>query len=69
MLSRERSQTSVTDRAMSHSAAQNPEVAGSNPAPATKKVQVRGMITELGGHALFFVVNQWSTNSAPRIAP
>jgi hypothetical protein len=49
--------------------AHNPEVAGSNPAPATKKVQVRGMITELGGHALFFVVNQWSTNSAPRIAP
>jgi hypothetical protein len=32
--------------------AHNPEVAGSNPAPATKKLQVKGLITGIGDQAL-----------------
>ena len=31
--------------------AHNPEVAGSNPAPATRKLQVRGLIAGDGGRA------------------
>jgi hypothetical protein len=35
--------------------AHNPEVAGSNPAPATRKYKVRGLIAGNGGRALIFV--------------
>jgi hypothetical protein len=35
--------------------AHNPEVAGSNPAPATRKQQVKGLIAGDGGRALIFV--------------
>src|SRR5216683_7219762 len=35
--------------------AHNPEVAGSNPAPATRKYQVRGPIAQNGGRAVIFV--------------
>jgi hypothetical protein len=35
--------------------AHNPEVAGSNPAPATKLVQVRGSVAGDGGRALIFL--------------
>src|SRR5580700_9118601 len=39
--------------------AHNPEVAGSNPAPATRKLQVRGLIAGNGGRALIFVAAGW----------
>jgi hypothetical protein len=39
--------------------AHNPEVAGSNPAPATRKQQVRGLIAGDGGQALIFVAAGW----------
>jgi hypothetical protein len=42
----------------------NPEVAGSNPAPATEKVQVKGLIRKSPGRAFDRLVNGWSTSSA-----
>jgi len=35
--------------------AHNPEVAGSNPAPATKEVQIKGLIASHGGRALIIL--------------
>jgi hypothetical protein len=46
--------------------AHNPEVAGSNPAPATRKQQVRGLIARDGGQALIFVAARWQQDPASR---
>src|ERR1700728_2053371 len=44
--------------------AHNPEVAGSNPAPATKLVQVRGPVAGDGSRAFDFVAAWWSARRA-----
>jgi hypothetical protein len=45
--------------------AHNPEVAGSNPAPATRKLKVRGLIAGHGGRALIFVAARRQQDLAP----
>src|SRR5580693_773592 len=44
--------------------AHNPEVAGSNPAPATKLVQVRGPSAEDGGRAFCMMAAWWQQDRA-----
>jgi hypothetical protein len=42
----------------------NPEVAGSNPAPATRVVQVRGPVAGDGGRVFGFVAARWQQDRA-----
>src|SRR5258708_19871329 len=48
--------------------AHNPEVAGSNPAPATRKYQVRGLIAGDGGRASRLSVGDSLARQTPALA-